>query len=81
MQMFDSIKELPTYEDVQVKLIDIKPKKFVDFSITPKINFADNIWNFISEFKRFSGEDSYYEYDFNQLDGTYKNYAKNMVLR
>lgn len=79
--MFDSIKELPTYEDVQVKLIDIKPKKFVDFSITPKINFADNIWNFISEFKRFSGEDSYYEYDFNQLDGTYKNYAKYMVLR
>ena len=33
------------------------------------------------EFKRFSGEDWAYTYNFSQFDATYKNYAKYMILR
>jgi len=79
-QTFESVKELPTYENVRVQLIDINPNIFVNFSVTPNINFADNLWVF-DEFKRFSGEDWAYKYDFTQLDTTYKNYAKYMILR
>ncbi|AZV41552.1 hypothetical protein BAOM_0941 [Peribacillus asahii] len=78
--MFESVKELPTYTNVRAQLIDIKPKTFVDFSVTPTINFADDLWVF-NEFKRFPGEDWAYSYDFRQLDITYKNYAKYMILR
>ncbi|TBX50323.1 hypothetical protein E0M27_27865 [Bacillus mycoides] len=80
LQTFEYINDLPTYEKVRTKLTDIKPKTFVDFPVTPHINFADNVWVF-QEFKRFAGEDSHYEYDFSQLDTTYKNYAKYVVLR
>ncbi|MBJ8054422.1 tyrosine-type recombinase/integrase [Bacillus cereus] len=79
-QTFESVKELPTYENVRAGLINIKPKTFVDFSVTPNINFADDLWTF-DEFKRFSDEDWAYNYDFTQLDTTYKNYAKYMILR
>jgi len=80
MQVFESVKELPTYENVRVELLDMKPKTFVNFSVTSKINFADNVWVF-DDFKRFSGEDWAYNYDFTPLDTTYKNYAKYMILR
>ncbi|SDM41599.1 tyrosine-type recombinase/integrase [Bacillus sp. OK048] len=80
LQTFESVKELPTYTNVRSKLIDITPRKFVNFTITPNILFADNVWMF-DEFKRFSGEDWAYNYDFTQLDPTYKNYAKYMMLR
>lgn len=80
LQTFKSVKELPTYENVQAELIDITPKTFVDFSVTSNVNFGDNLWVF-NEFKRFSGEDWAYNYDFTQLDTTYKNYAKYMILR
>lgn len=77
---FESVKELSTYENVHTELIDIKPKKFVNFPITSNINFSDNLWVF-NDFKRFSGEDSAYSFDFNDLDTTFKNYAKYMILR
>ncbi|MGI2775329.1 tyrosine-type recombinase/integrase [Bacillus cytotoxicus] len=80
LQTFEYINDLPTYEKVRTKLTDIKPKTFVDFPVTSHINFADNVWVF-PEFKRFTGEDSHYEYDFSTLDTTYKNYAKYVVLR
>ncbi|KXI55355.1 MULTISPECIES: tyrosine-type recombinase/integrase [Bacillus cereus group] len=80
LQTFEYINDLPTYEKVRTKLTDIKPKTFVDFPVTSHINFSDNVWIF-PEFKRFTGEDSHYEYDFSTLDTTYKNYAKYVVLR
>lgn len=80
VQTFESIKELQTYKNVRVELIDIKPKKIVNFFVTPTVNFADNLWVF-DEFKRFSGEDWAYTYDFTQLDIAYRNYAKYMILR
>ncbi|MGH0486776.1 tyrosine-type recombinase/integrase [Bacillus mycoides] len=80
LQTFEYINDLPTYEKVRTKLTDIKPKTFIDFPVTTHINFADNMWVF-PEFKRFTGEDSHYEYDFSSLDTTYKNYAKYVVLR
>jgi len=80
LQTYEYVKELQTYENVRAELINIKPKKFVDFSVTPYVNFADNLWVF-DEFKRFSGEDWAYTYDFTQLDTTYRNYAKYMILR
>jgi integrase len=80
LQAFDSVTDLPTYENVREQLIDMKPKTFVNFSVTPNINFADNLWAF-DDFKRFSGEDWAYYYDFTQLDTTFKNYAKYMILR
>ncbi|EEM98767.1 hypothetical protein bthur0014_66440 [Bacillus thuringiensis IBL 4222] len=52
----------------------------MDFSVTPNINFTNDIWEF-NEFKRFSNENWAYHYDFTQLDTTYKNYAKYMILR
>lgn len=79
-QKFKSVKELPTYDDVKVGLIDIKLKTFIDFPVTSTVNFADNIWVF-SEFQRFSGEDWAYKYDFTELDITYRNYAKYTILR
>lgn len=79
-QKLEFIRNLPTYEDVQVELIDIKPKTFVDFPVTPSLNFSDDLWVF-DEFKRFSGEDWAYTYNFSQFDATYKNYAKYMILR
>ncbi|MEG7845558.1 tyrosine-type recombinase/integrase [Bacillus mobilis] len=79
-QKLEFIRDLPTYEDVQVELIDIKPKTFVDFPVTPSLNFSDDLWVF-DEFKRFSGEDWAYTYNFSQFDATYKNYAKYMILR
>lgn len=80
LQTFEYINDLPTYEKVRTKLTDIKPKTFVDFPVTSHINFSDNVWIF-PEFKRFTGEDSHYEYEFSTLDTTYKNYAKYVVLR
>jgi integrase len=77
---FKSVKELPTYTNVRAQLIDITPKTFVNFAVTTNIRFADDLWVF-KEFKRFSGEDWAYSYDFTQLGTTYKNYAKYMVLR
>lgn len=79
-QSFESINELPSYENVCSELINIKPKSFVNFAVTPNINFKDDFWYF-KEFRRFSGEDGHHKYDFNQIDTTYKNYAKYMVLR
>lgn len=79
-QKFESIRTLPTYEDVQVKLIDIKHRTIVNFPVTSKINFTDNVWVF-DEFQRFSGEDWAYKYVFTQLDATYIEYAKYTVLR
>jgi integrase len=75
-----TVKELSTYENVQLNLINITPKSFVNFPITPNVNFADDLWRF-NEFKRFSGEDWAYTYDFTGLDNIYKNYAKYMILR
>ncbi|MDY8161900.1 MULTISPECIES: tyrosine-type recombinase/integrase [Bacillus] len=77
---FKSLKELPTYKNVRAELINLNLKTFVDFSITPNINFADDLWEF-GEFKRFSNEDWAYSYDFTQFDTIYKNYAKYMILR
>lgn len=79
-QMFESVKELQTYQNVRAELIDIKPKTLVNFSVTPTINFADDLWVF-NEFKRITDAYFYYKYDFTKLDRTYKNYAKYMVLR
>lgn len=79
-QKFKSLKELPTYKNVRAELINLNLKTFVDFSITPNISFADDLWEF-DEFKRFSNEDWAYNYDFTQLDTTYKDYAKYMILR
>lgn len=80
LQKFESVRELQTYENVRSELINIAPKNFVDFSITPNVSFADNLWIF-DEFKRFSGEDWAYTYDFTQFDTSYRNYAKYMILR
>lgn len=81
LQMFESVKELPTYEDVGAELMDLKAKTpFVNFPVTSKVNFADDLWVF-AEFKRFSGEEWAYKYDFSQLDSIYRNYAKYMILR
>ncbi|WP_277584993.1 tyrosine-type recombinase/integrase [Psychrobacillus antarcticus] len=79
-QFFESLNELPSYENVCQELINIKPKSFINFAVTPNIDFIDDFWDF-KEFKRFSSEAGYYKFDFNQLDTTYKNYAKYMVLR
>jgi integrase len=80
VKTFKSVEELPSYKNVQTELVDIKLNSFVDFSITTNINFAHDLWVF-DEFKRFSGEDSMYSFDFSKLDLTYKNYSKYMVLR
>jgi integrase len=80
LQTIESVKELPTYEKVRAELVDIRPKTFVDFFVTPNVNFADDLWEF-NEFKRFSGEDWAYTFDFTKLNTTYKNYAKYMILR
>ncbi|MEC3573769.1 hypothetical protein P4V72_21290 [Bacillus thuringiensis] len=79
-QKFKSLEELPTYKNVRAELINLNLKNFVDFSVTPNINFADDLWKF-DEFKRFSTENWAYNYDFTKLDTTYKNYAKYMILR
>ncbi|HEF1854266.1 TPA: tyrosine-type recombinase/integrase [Bacillus cereus] len=79
-QQLKSLEELPTYKNVRAELINLNFKKIVDFSVTPNINFANDIWEF-NEFKRFSNENWAYHYDFTQLDTTYKNYAKYMILR
>ena len=80
LQNLNSVMNLPTYGNVKTKLIDIKPKGFIDFPITPNLNFAEDIWNF-KEFERFSGEAYAYTFDFSELDITYKNYAKYTILR
>ncbi|KAB2500457.1 phage integrase family protein [Bacillus cereus] len=79
-QKLKSLEELPTYKNVRAELINLNLKKIVDFSVTPNINFTNDIWEF-NEFKRFSNENWAYHYDFTQLDTTYKNYAKYMILR
>lgn len=71
---------LPTYENVKATLIDLKPKGFIDFPITPNVKFAEDIWTF-KEFKRFPNEEWAYTFDFSQFDVTYKNYAKYTILR
>ncbi|WP_254865239.1 tyrosine-type recombinase/integrase [Solibacillus isronensis] len=71
---------LPTYENIQTVLIDIKPKAFINFSITPNLTFAEDVWSF-KEFRRFSSEEWAYTYDYSELDITYKNYAKYTILR
>ncbi|CAN7379785.1 tyrosine-type recombinase/integrase [Rossellomorea sp. LjRoot5] len=79
IQTFETVKELKTYGAVRSELIDI-PRMFVDFPVTSNVNFADDLWEFY-EFKRFSGEDWAYKYDFTQVNSTYKNFAKYMILR
>ncbi|HCG4536326.1 TPA: tyrosine-type recombinase/integrase [Salmonella enterica subsp. enterica serovar Typhi str. AG3] len=79
-QKFESVKELSTYEDVQLRLIKIKPKTNINFPVTFTINFADNVWVF-NEFQRFTGEDWAYSFDFTPLDITYRSYVKYTILR
>lgn len=54
-QKLKSLEELPTYKNVRAELINLNLKKIVDFSVTPNINFTNDIWEF-NEFKRFSNE-------------------------
>lgn len=81
LQNLNSVMNLPTYENVKAELIDIKPTGFINFPITPNLNFAEDIWTF-KEFRRFSSSENWaYTYDFSKLDVTYKNYAKYTTLR
>jgi integrase len=52
----------------------------VEFSVTASVNFSDAVWEF-NEFKRFSGEDWAYVYDFSQIDPIYRDYFKYTILR
>lgn len=65
------------------KDIDNKQYSFScwDFWVTDKINFYDDIWDFVTEKPvEHHRKDKYY-YDFSKIDSNYKNYLKLFVLR
>lgn len=53
-----------------------------NFSITEKINFADNFWDFSNDNKLHIGKDYAYKYNFKGIaEAKYRLYLKKMVLR